>query len=56
MIAKLLNCIECLGAMLLACLFISSCSEEYVPNVEEPLPVYSYFRGYVGISMMNMFA
>lgn len=47
MIAKLFNCIGCLGAMLLACLSISSCSEEYVPNVEEPLPVYSYFRGYL---------
>ena len=47
MIAKLLNCIECLGAMLLTCLFISSCSEDNAPTVEEPLPVYSYFRGYL---------
>ena len=47
MIAKLLNCIECLGAMLLTCLFISSCIEDNAPTVEEPLPVYSYFRGYL---------
>ena len=47
MIAKLLNCIEYLGAMLLTCLFISSCSEDNAPTMEEPLPVYSYFRGYL---------
>ena len=47
MIAKLLNCIEYLGAMLLTCLFISSCSEDNAPTMEDPLPVYSYFRGYL---------
>lgn len=47
MITKLFHCIWCLGTALLACLSISSCSEEYVPTVEEPLPVYSYFRGYL---------
>lgn len=45
MIAKLFNCIGCLGAILLACFSISSCSEDNAPTVEEPLPVYSYFRG-----------
>lgn len=47
MIVKLLNNTWCLATIiLLVCFSISSCSEDNVPTVEEPLPVYSYFRGY----------
>lgn len=47
MIAKLLHATWCLAIILWAWFSLGSCSEEHVPMVEEPLPVYSYFRGYI---------